>query len=160
MGICTNLFSESTKPVDLICFHAASNCKQKDLKNMLVDNLLPELKLKQSNILTMGDFNFDLQYKNFGFSEFMEHTFSSKQIVFKVTRKYESLLHLAFLKVYPAKFYQVSDYRLSRASSFMPSLLGVWGIKHDPCPYFGTTFGFCSITYVLLEQIIGNLYTM
>jgi endonuclease/exonuclease/phosphatase family metal-dependent hydrolase len=24
---------------------------------MLVDNLLPELKLKQSNILTMGDFN-------------------------------------------------------------------------------------------------------
>jgi hypothetical protein len=27
---------------------------------MLVDNLLPELKLKQSNILTMGDFNFDL----------------------------------------------------------------------------------------------------
>ena len=39
----------------------------------------------------------------------------SKQIVFKVTRKYESLLHLAFLKVYPAKFYQVGDYRLSRA---------------------------------------------
>jgi hypothetical protein len=30
------------------------------LKNMLVDNLLPELKLKQSNILAMGDFNFDL----------------------------------------------------------------------------------------------------
>jgi hypothetical protein len=49
---------------------------------MLVDNLLPELKLKQSNILTMGDFNFDLQNKNFRFSEFMEHTFSSKQIVF------------------------------------------------------------------------------
>jgi hypothetical protein len=44
----------------------------------------------------------------------MEHTFSSKQIVSKVTRKYESLLNLAFLKVYPAKFYQVSDYRLSR----------------------------------------------
>ena len=43
---------------------------------MLVDNLLPELKLKQSNILTMGDFNFD-----FRFSEFMEHTFNSKQIV-------------------------------------------------------------------------------
>jgi hypothetical protein len=51
---------------------------QKDLKNMLVDNLLPELKLKQSNIPTMGDFNFDLQNKNFRFSEFMEHTFSSK----------------------------------------------------------------------------------
>jgi hypothetical protein len=81
---------------------------------MLVDNLLPELKLKQSNILTMGDFNFD---KNFRFSEFMEHTFSSKQIVSKVTRKYESLLDLAFLKVYPAMFYQVSEYRLSRASS-------------------------------------------
>jgi hypothetical protein len=48
----------------------------------------------------------------------MEHTFSSKQIVSKVTRKYESLLDLAFLKVYPAKFYQVSDYRLSRASRF------------------------------------------
>jgi hypothetical protein len=47
----------------------------------------------------------------------MEHTFSSKQIVSKVTRKYESLLDLAFLKVYLAKFYQVSDYRLSRASS-------------------------------------------
>ena len=64
-------------------FHAAPNCKQKDLKNMLVDNLLPELKLKQSNILTMamGDFNFDLQNKNFRFSECMEHTFSSKQIV-------------------------------------------------------------------------------
>jgi hypothetical protein len=73
-------------------FHAALNCKQKDLKNMLVDNLLPELKLKQSNILTMGDFNFDLQNKNFRFSKFMEHTFSSKQIVSKVTRKYESLL--------------------------------------------------------------------
>jgi hypothetical protein len=54
----------------------------------------------------------DLQNKNFRFSEFMEHTFSSKQIVSKVTRKYESLLDLAFLKVYPAKFYQVSDYRL------------------------------------------------
>jgi hypothetical protein len=26
---------------------------------MFVDNLLPELKLKQFNILTMGDFNFD-----------------------------------------------------------------------------------------------------
>jgi hypothetical protein len=50
------------------------NCKQKDLKNMFVDNLLPELKLRQSNILTMGDFNFDLQNKNFRFSEFMEHT--------------------------------------------------------------------------------------
>ena len=87
---------------------------------MLVDNLLPELKLKQSNILTMGDFNFDLQNKNFRISEFMEHTFSStgKQIVSKVTRKYESLLDLTFLKVYPAKFYQVSDYRLSRAFSF------------------------------------------
>jgi exonuclease III len=84
-------------------FHAAPNCKQKDLKNMLVDNLLPELKLKQSNILTMGDFNFYLQNKNFRFSEFMEHT--SKQIVSKVTRKYESLLDLAFLNVYPAKFY-------------------------------------------------------
>ena len=59
---------------------------------MLVDNLLPELKLKQSNILTMGDFNFDLRNKNFRFSEFMEHTFSSKQIVSKVTRNYESLL--------------------------------------------------------------------
>jgi hypothetical protein len=79
---------------------------------MLVNSLLPELKLKQSNILTMGDFNFD-------FSEFMEHTFSSKQIVSKVTRKYESLLDLAFLKVYPAKFYQMSDYRLSRTSSYM-----------------------------------------
>ena len=84
---------------------------------MLVDNPIPEWKLKQSNILTMGDLNFDLQNKNFRFSEFMEHTFSSKQIVSKVTRKYESLLDLAFLKVYPAKFYQVSDYRLSRASS-------------------------------------------
>jgi hypothetical protein len=51
-------------------------------------------------------------------SEFMEHTFSSKQIVSKVTRKYESLLDLAFLEIYPAMFYQVSDYRLSRASSF------------------------------------------
>jgi hypothetical protein len=52
----------------------------------------------------MGDFNFDLQNKNFRFSEFMEHTFSSKQIVSKVTRKYESLLDLAFLKVeYPTK---------------------------------------------------------
>jgi hypothetical protein len=104
-------------------FHAAPNCKQKNLKNMLVDNLLPELKLKQSNILTMGDFNFDLQNKNFRFSEFMEHTFSSKQIVSKVTRKYESLLDLAFLKVYPAKFYQVSDYRLSTASSFTVLLM-------------------------------------
>ena len=65
----------------------------------------------------MGDFNFDLQNKNLRFSEFMEHTISSKQIVSKVTRKYESLLDLAFLKVYPAKFYQVSYYRLSRASS-------------------------------------------
>jgi hypothetical protein len=63
-------------------------------------------------------FNFYLQNKNFRFSEFMEHTFSSKQIVSKVTRKYESLLDLAFLKVYPAKFDQVSDYRLSRASSW------------------------------------------
>jgi hypothetical protein len=34
-----------------------------------------------------------------------------------IERKYESLLDLAFLKVYPAKFYRVSDYRLSRASS-------------------------------------------
>ena len=79
---------------------------------MLVNSLLPELKFKQSS--TMGDFNFDLW-----FSEFMEHTFSSKQIVSKVTRKYESLLDIAFLKVYPVKFYQVSDYRLSRASSYM-----------------------------------------
>jgi hypothetical protein len=39
---------------------------------MLVDNLLPELKLKQSNILTMGDFIFYLQNKSFRFSEFME----------------------------------------------------------------------------------------
>ena len=31
MGICTKLFfSESTKPVDLICSIAAPNCKQKD----------------------------------------------------------------------------------------------------------------------------------
>jgi hypothetical protein len=36
----------------------------------------------------------------------MEHTFSSKQIVSKITRKYESLLDLTFLKVYPAKFYE------------------------------------------------------
>jgi hypothetical protein len=99
--------------------HAATNCKQKDLKNMLVDNLLPELKLKQSNILTMGDFIFYLQNKSFRFSEFMEHTFSSMQIVSKVTRKYESLLDLAFLKIYPAKFYQVSDYMLSIASSLL-----------------------------------------
>ena len=49
----------------------------------------------------------------------MEHTFSSKQIVSKVKRKYESLLDLAFLKVYPAKFYQVSDYRITRASSLI-----------------------------------------
>jgi hypothetical protein len=49
---------------------------------MLVDNLHSELKLKQSNKLTMGDFNFDLQNKNFSFSEFMEHTFSSKEIVY------------------------------------------------------------------------------
>jgi hypothetical protein len=86
---------------------------------MLVNNLHSELKLKQSNKLTMGDFNFDLQNKNFSFSEFMEHTFSSKEIVSIVTRKYESLLDLAFLKVYPSKFYQVSDYRLSRASSYL-----------------------------------------
>jgi phage terminase Nu1 subunit (DNA packaging protein) len=37
----------------------------------------------------------------------------------KNNRKYESLLDLAFLKVYPSKFYQVSDYRLSRASSYL-----------------------------------------
>jgi hypothetical protein len=111
-------------------FHAAPNCKQKDLKNMLIDNLLPELKLKQSNILTMGDFNFDLQNKNFRFTEFMEHTFSSKQIVSKVTRKYESLLDLAFLKVYPAKFYQVSDYRLSRAYLLtLPLFAGVSRVR-------------------------------
>ena len=42
----------------------------------------------------MGDFNFDLQNKSFRFLEFMEHTFSSKQIVSKVTRKYESLFRL------------------------------------------------------------------
>jgi hypothetical protein len=53
------------------------------LKNMLVDNLLPELKLKQSNILTMGDFNFDLQNKNFRFSEFMEHTFRVNKLCLK-----------------------------------------------------------------------------
>jgi hypothetical protein len=34
---------------------------------MLVDNLLPELKLKQSNILTMGDFNFDCPGSHVGF---------------------------------------------------------------------------------------------
>jgi hypothetical protein len=51
----------------------------------------------------------------------MEHTFSSKQIVSKVARKYASLLDLAFLKVYPAKFYRVSDYRLFRASSYIRS---------------------------------------
>lgn len=34
----------------------------------------------------------------------------------KVTRKYEFLLDLALLKVYPAKFDQVSNYMLSRAS--------------------------------------------
>lgn len=34
----------------------------------------------------------------------------------KVTRKYEILLDLALLKVYPAKFDQVSNYMLSRAS--------------------------------------------
>ena len=38
-----------------------------------------------------------------------------KQIVSKVTKKYESSLDLAFLKIYPAKFYQVSDYRLSKS---------------------------------------------
>jgi hypothetical protein len=43
----------------------------------------------------------------------------STNIFFKsfCLRNYESLLDLAFLKVNPAKFYQVSDYRLSRASS-------------------------------------------
>ena len=46
----------------------------------------------------MGDFNFDLQNKNFRFSDFMEHTFSSKQIVSKVTRKYESLLGLGMYR--------------------------------------------------------------
>jgi hypothetical protein len=56
----------------------------------------------------------------------MEHTFSRKQIVSKVTRKYESLLDLAFLKVYPAKFYQASDYMLSRTSS-----LSFWGIHKN-----------------------------
>ena len=109
---------------------------------MPVDNILPELKLKQSNILTMGDFNFDLQNKNFRFSEFMEHTFSSKQIVSKITRKYESLLDLAFLKVYPAKFYQVSDYRLSRDSSLNFSPLKLFGQMNRNL--VGSTYGrFC-----------------
>ena len=55
--------------------------------------------------------------KTLGFQNLWStHSVVSK-LCLKVTRKYESLLDLAFLKVYPAKFYQVSDYRLSRASS-------------------------------------------
>jgi hypothetical protein len=56
--------------------------------------------------------------KTLGFQNlWSEHTFSRKQIVSKVTRKYESLLDLTFLKVYPAKFYQrCKIFNLSRRS--------------------------------------------
>jgi hypothetical protein len=130
MGICTKLFfSESTKPVDLICSIAAPNCKQKDffignrfkksiclflkpivelllfclinfiyvsytnkiclyqqedLKNMLVDNLLPELKLKQSNILNMGDLILTSKTKTLGFQNLWStHSVVSKLCLLK-----------------------------------------------------------------------------
>jgi len=85
----------------LVIVYAAPNCKLSELKTVLVDHLLPDLNLRQSNLLIMGDFNFDLHRKNRRFLEFMEHTFNSKQVVSEVTTKYESLLDLAFLKVIP-----------------------------------------------------------
>ena len=85
----------------IVYVYAAPKCKLEDLKSMLVDQLLPDLKIRQTNVLIMGDFNFDLKGKNNRFLEFMENTFSSKQIVSEVTTKYQSLLDLAFLKVNP-----------------------------------------------------------
>ena len=68
------------------------------------------LKLKIFLILTC-------KTKTLGFQNLWStHSVVSK-LCLKSLEKYESLLDLAFLKVYPAKFYQGSDYRLSRASS-------------------------------------------
>jgi hypothetical protein len=65
------------------------------ITNLVEDHpVIISIMLQFHQLRIMGDFNFDLQNKNFRFSDFMEHTFSSKQIVSKVTRKYESLLGL------------------------------------------------------------------
>lgn len=64
-----------------------------------MSKLLPFLNVRHSNIMIMGDFNFDLQTGNDNFFKFMEETFSCRQDVSKVTGNYGSMLDLIFIKV-------------------------------------------------------------
>ena len=54
-------------------------------------------------MIIMGDFNYDLLKGNTNFLQYMEETFTCKQIVSKVTTDYGSLIDLVFCKTVQAR---------------------------------------------------------
>lgn len=88
--------------VQVVFMYKASTCKLAEFKEELILNLLPVLSVTCSNIMIMGDFNFDLTAgQNSTFLEFMQDTFKCKQVISKFTTKYGSILNLVFTKVNP-----------------------------------------------------------
>jgi hypothetical protein len=87
--------------IQVVFLYKAPNCKFIDFKEELLSNLVPVLNMQASNIMIMGDFNFDITGKQTKFLDFMEKTFLCKQIILKKTTRYGSILDLAFVKVNP-----------------------------------------------------------
>lgn len=85
--------------MQIVIVYKAPQCKFQDLKDVLISKLLPVLNIKHSNILIMGDFNMNIRTRNNALIDFMHEHFKCRQIVSKVTTKYDSLLDLAFIKV-------------------------------------------------------------
>ena len=87
--------------IQVVFLYKAPNCKFIDFKEELLSNLVPVLNMQASNIMIMGDFNFDITGEQTKFLDFMEKTFLCKQIILKKTTRYGSILDLAFVKVNP-----------------------------------------------------------
>lgn len=87
--------------MQVVIMYKSPQCTLQQFKDVCIKELLPFLNVKQSNLVIMGDFNFDLQKGNASFLQFMEETFLCKEIVKTVTTDYRTILDLFFVKVNP-----------------------------------------------------------
>ena len=83
----------------VVFVYRASECSLKDLKTAFLYDLAPTLDLQHSNLIIMGDFNFDLLSGHDNFLNFMLDTFMCSQILTKPTRLYTTLLDHIFLNI-------------------------------------------------------------
>lgn len=80
----------------VVIVYKAPHCSFQYFKDILEDHLIPELDFG-SNIVIMGDFNFDIKKGNQNFLSYMQNTFQCKQVITKETTTYGTQLDLVFV---------------------------------------------------------------